>query len=80
MNDVWTWAITHKPKEGYYVTLTKTTLSSYIKAWLGGCLIRYGLTYRLGNAWIIRNDTPDKDVMELPITKEQAVELGWDAW
>jgi hypothetical protein len=73
----WTWSIEHH-KDGYSVALVKRPLRAHVLTHIGGHLLRYGLTYRLGDAMIDRWDNDDETVMRLAITEEQAQKLGWD--
>lgn len=73
--DTWTWAIGVEGGE-YYVALEKGTLwDEWISAFAGFC-INWGF-YSLGNRYIFRAQRKRDEVMRLPITLEQARELGW---
>jgi hypothetical protein len=77
----WVWSIVHDPKadgDGFFIDLGQHSILDEAISWLGGELIRHGLTYRLGNSLIIRYDSKCESLMSLPITKEQAKQLGWD--
>jgi len=75
--NVWSWAINNQDGD-YWVSLHKHTLWDEILDALGGWLIQYGWTYRLGNKLIIHYGKADEVLLNLPITKAQAVAIGWD--
>ena len=73
--NTWTWGIGVVGGE-YYVFLAKGSVYDELVASLADLLLNHGF-YSLGNKLIWKVESSRTEVMRLPVTLEQARELGW---
>lgn len=73
--NTWTWGIGVEGGD-YYVYLEKGSLYTEFVAAFAGFLLNRGV-YSLGNKLIWKTQRSRQEVMRLPITLDQARELGW---
>lgn len=73
--DTWTWGIGVEGGD-YYVYLEKGSLYDELVSAFAGFCLNHGL-YRVGNKLIWKAQRSRQEVMRLPITLDQARELGW---
>lgn len=81
--NVWGWGINYNGDKGYWIDLHKHSTWAEIKSAFGGWLLNhswFGWQYRLADRFILAAYNDRIEVMSLPITEEQARELGWDGF
>lgn len=80
--DTWVWTFGSAP-DGYFVELSKLTLFDealmYVADWgVGNPLYRYQWYARWVDKLLVWLERDRREVaMRIPITREQAVQLGW---
>lgn len=75
--DTWVWTFGSAP-DGYFVELSKITLLDEVLMYVADWGINHHWTYRWTNKLIVWLERDRREVaMRIPISREQAVQLGW---